>query len=256
MKRSRPISRYDTTEATTGAGSSGNHSSRGGFKGKGKGSKRGEGEGGDTNNNKDNGAKSNKSLKNQIRSLERFIKRDGLSPIIVREKQKQIEKLKSAMTAKVTQENERTMATKYHKVKFFERVKVDRRVKQLKKQIASLMEEDDITSGPAAKKLKKFKQQLNEFRNKAKVSSWSHLGLLPCSCVCVCFVLLRRRTRTTSRLMDHPTIHPSIHPRACARNRPGQALMPTTVYTFLPMYPTAHVTRFVCLTCCIYILYM
>lgn len=163
MKRSRPISRYDTTTEVSKGSSSSNNNSRGGPGNKGKGKS-----GGGSGDAKEGAAKSNKSLKNQVRSLERFIKRDGLSPIIIREKQKEIEKLKGLMESKTAQENERNMATKYHKVKFFERVKVDRKVKQLRKNIAIVSKDEDTMSGPGAKKMKKLKNELNEFRNKAK----------------------------------------------------------------------------------------
>ena len=74
------------------------------------------------------------SASKQVRSLERLLKRE-LPAHVRREKEAALAALQQqAQKAKRTQ-RERAFSKKYHKVKFFERRKVERRIAHLKKQL-------------------------------------------------------------------------------------------------------------------------
>ena len=74
------------------------------------------------------------SVKNQIRSIERLLKREGIPPKLREEKARELEKLRDAGKENARIEREKKLSTKYHKVKFFERVKLTRRKEQLEKK--------------------------------------------------------------------------------------------------------------------------
>ena len=74
------------------------------------------------------------SVKNQIRSIERLLKRDGVPAKLREEKERELEKLRDAGKDNARIEREKKLSTKYHKVKFFERVKLTRRIEQLEKR--------------------------------------------------------------------------------------------------------------------------
>jgi len=97
---------------------------------------------------KPTGAKKH-SVKNQIRSIERLLKRENIPPKLREEKQKELEKLAVAGRDNKRIEREKRLSTKYHKVKFFERVKLTRRIEQLEKSAAGTLsnaERDELTS--------------------------------------------------------------------------------------------------------------
>ena len=73
------------------------------------------------------------STKNQMRNIERLLKREGLPEKLRLEKQRELEKLEVIFKENKQSELERKMAVKYHKVKFFERVKITRAIEKLEK---------------------------------------------------------------------------------------------------------------------------
>ncbi|CAM6031591.1 unnamed protein product [Sphagnum compactum] len=73
------------------------------------------------------------SIKNQIRGIERLLKK--VLPAEVKDaKQKKLEELKQQSDVHFRIELERKMALRYRKVKFFERRKIERRIRRLEKQ--------------------------------------------------------------------------------------------------------------------------
>ena len=88
------------------------------------------------------------SLKNRIRSLKRLIKSKRLNEETLREKQRMLKSLQARLpvgedSTENTQriERERKRATRYHKVKFFERQKLVRKLKTLQKADKAQSEE-------------------------------------------------------------------------------------------------------------------
>eukprot|EP00898_Chlorokybus_atmophyticus_P002298 jgi/Chlat1/3069/Chrsp21S03320 len=86
------------------------------------------------------------SLKNQIRSCERLLHKDDLPPAARKATEARLEQLKKEHAAHARSELERKMAIRYHRVKFFERRKLERRIKQVQKQLALGPASDDDTA--------------------------------------------------------------------------------------------------------------
>uniref|UniRef100_A0A0C9S8R6 rRNA-processing protein EFG1 n=1 Tax=Wollemia nobilis TaxID=56998 RepID=A0A0C9S8R6_9CONI len=72
------------------------------------------------------------SLKNQIRSIQRML-RKNLPQEVKEAQEKKLEELRKLMELQVRSELERKMALRYRKVKFFERRKIERRIRRLEK---------------------------------------------------------------------------------------------------------------------------
>ncbi|KAL6779623.1 hypothetical protein ACKKBG_A13055 [Auxenochlorella protothecoides x Auxenochlorella symbiontica] len=77
------------------------------------------------------------SYKNQIRSVERLLSKFEVDPKLRARQEKKLEELRAAAAAHSREELERKYAVRYHKVKFFERVKLERRLRQLEQQLAA-----------------------------------------------------------------------------------------------------------------------
>ncbi|TYZ63261.1 hypothetical protein PybrP1_009452 [[Pythium] brassicae (nom. inval.)] len=72
------------------------------------------------------------SLKNRIRALERFLQRGGIDDATRAAKQQELQQLRSEHEKKATTEQEKSIAEKYKKFRFVERVKLMRKLKQAK----------------------------------------------------------------------------------------------------------------------------
>ncbi|KAK9825690.1 hypothetical protein WJX81_004393 [Elliptochloris bilobata] len=70
-------------------------------------------------------------MKNQIRGLARLLKKDGLDPRVRAKEEAKLAGLLEALEAHRASERERAYAVRYHKVRFFERVKLERRIRRL-----------------------------------------------------------------------------------------------------------------------------
>ncbi|MEW5315403.1 MAG: hypothetical protein WDW38_006835 [Sanguina aurantia] len=68
-----------------------------------------------------------------MRSLDRLLRQESLDPRARTAKQTELAELKQGKTLNQQQELERKYSVRYHKIKFFERIKVERFIKQLKK---------------------------------------------------------------------------------------------------------------------------
>ena len=97
----------------------------GGGGGRGRGQGRGRGRGGP--------AQKKKSTKNQMRSIQRLLAREGLPEKVRLEKTRELEALTGVAVENKQSERERKMAVRYHKVKFFERVKLTRSIEKLER---------------------------------------------------------------------------------------------------------------------------
>ncbi|KAL4437487.1 hypothetical protein ABPG77_003468 [Micractinium sp. CCAP 211/92] len=78
-----------------------------------------------------------KSVKNQIRDMERLLAKPDLDPKMRARLEGKLEELKAAQAQHQRQELERKYAVRYHKVRFFERVKLERRIKKLQAQVSA-----------------------------------------------------------------------------------------------------------------------
>ena len=74
-----------------------------------------------------------KSTKNQMRSIQRLLSREGLPEKLRLEKMRELEALTGVAEENKQVERERKMAVRYHKVKFFERVKLTRAMEKLER---------------------------------------------------------------------------------------------------------------------------
>ncbi|KAG7991913.1 hypothetical protein I3843_02G101900 [Carya illinoinensis] len=101
------------------------------------------------------------SLKNQIRSIERMLRKD-LTPDVREAQEKKLEELKKQQDIHSRLAVERKIFLRDRKIKFFERRKVERRIRRLEKlQRASSGQEHDTK---AAEQLSKLKEDLEYVR--------------------------------------------------------------------------------------------
>ncbi|CAK4677774.1 hypothetical protein AeMF1_017614 [Aphanomyces euteiches] len=77
------------------------------------------------------------SLKNKIRNLERFLKKDSLPDDVRKAKEDELKELQQQSEDKKQEENSREITLKFKKVKFFDRRRLMRTLKKLKRQIES-----------------------------------------------------------------------------------------------------------------------
>ncbi|CAL8462948.1 g2482 [Coccomyxa elongata] len=83
------------------------------------------------------------SLKNQIRGIERLLRKEGLDARVRKKEEAKLQELKLAIEEHKRTEKERIYAVRYHKIRFFERIKLERAIKRAEKQIAEASEEGD-----------------------------------------------------------------------------------------------------------------
>mmetsp|Transcript_11062 Transcript_11062/g.12658 ORF Transcript_11062/g.12658 Transcript_11062/m.12658 type:complete len:207 (-) Transcript_11062:1304-1924(-) len=76
------------------------------------------------------------SIKNQIRSIRRLIKKGFLTGKALESKERDLKRLERLVEKNKKNERDRALAKKYHKIKFFERVKLTRRIKRIEKELA------------------------------------------------------------------------------------------------------------------------
>ncbi len=85
------------------------------------------------------------SVRRQARALERLLKRGSLPDHVRREKQEALRQLSEKAALNKRTERERHFSKKYHKVRFFERLKVEKRIALLRKQVAEASPATRIT---------------------------------------------------------------------------------------------------------------
>ena len=102
------------------------------------------------------------SVKNQIRSIERLLKRDGVPAKLREEKERELEKLRDQGKENKRVEREKKLSTRYHKVKFFERVKLTRKIERLERERS---ERGGALSEDAERELASAKEDLEYVMN-------------------------------------------------------------------------------------------
>ena len=96
------------------------------------------------------------STKNQMRSIQRLLKREGLPEKARAEKARQLEALDAIAEENKRAERERKLSVRYHKVKFFERVKLTRAMEKLERDNPAATRSDAV-----AEELKQLKEDLH-----------------------------------------------------------------------------------------------
>eukprot|EP00729_Bicosta_minor_P003730 gene3730-1502_t len=92
-----------------------------------------------------------RSNNTKIRDLQRLLRKNDKLPATIRlEKERLLASLLLTKGDNVKAEKEKALATKYHKVKFFERVKVDRKLQQTKKKLKAATDKKEKKSLAAA----------------------------------------------------------------------------------------------------------
>ncbi|ETW01171.1 hypothetical protein H310_06770 [Aphanomyces invadans] len=79
--------------------------------------------------------KKNPSLKNKIRNLERFLKKDTLPDDVRRAKEEELKELQKQTEGKQEEDRSREITLKFKKVRFFDRRRLMRLLKKLKRQL-------------------------------------------------------------------------------------------------------------------------
>ncbi|KAG1711610.1 hypothetical protein DVH05_008858 [Phytophthora capsici] len=103
-------------------------------------------------------AKKVPSLKNRIRGLERFLSRGGLADATRRAKKAELKQLKEEHEQKEKVVAEKKNAEKYKRPRFFERVKVMRKLRQAKNRIEQAT--DDAERAEHEKKFKTYREEM------------------------------------------------------------------------------------------------
>ena len=75
------------------------------------------------------------SFKQQIRGVERYLRRDDISEESRRVQQKKLESLKKSLAERERVDKEKKLSKQYHGIKFFEKKKLLRKRKQLQKKL-------------------------------------------------------------------------------------------------------------------------
>lgn len=150
------------------------------------------------------GPKTNRaSVKNQIRSVSRQIQKGGLDAGALVALQQRLETLQATLTGNQLSEKARKNATKYHKVRFFERVKLERRIQKLEQDI----EPDRTPAEQDAKKaqlsqLRDDLQYVLHFPKEEKYISIIQTPEDPTAAAAVLAQIARLKTIVRSRLRD------------------------------------------------------
>ncbi|KAG0477299.1 hypothetical protein HPP92_013691 [Vanilla planifolia] len=103
----------------------------------------------------------NASLKNQIRSTERFLRKDLTSEVRASQEQK-LSELKKLQETQVRLAIERKMQLRDKKIKFFERRKIERMIRRLEKQ--QRVSSDNVVEEKTLKQLAKLREDLEYVR--------------------------------------------------------------------------------------------
>ncbi|KAF7350897.1 hypothetical protein MSAN_01651800 [Mycena sanguinolenta] len=83
-----------------------------------------------------NGTPGIQKIKSSLRQTRRLLAKDNLAPDVRVETERRLKALEADLEAAELGKKERTLAVRYHKVKFFERQKVVRKLNQAKKKLS------------------------------------------------------------------------------------------------------------------------
>ncbi|KAI0327928.1 hypothetical protein GY45DRAFT_1327000 [Cubamyces sp. BRFM 1775] len=99
-------------------------------------------------------------IKAALRQTRRLLAKDSLAADVRVATERRLKSLEADLAKAEQARLERTMATRYHKIKFFERQKVSRKLNQTKRKLAST----DGDTGVSAKERKELEARLAELR--------------------------------------------------------------------------------------------
>uniref|UniRef100_D8QAC0 rRNA-processing protein EFG1 n=1 Tax=Schizophyllum commune (strain H4-8 / FGSC 9210) TaxID=578458 RepID=D8QAC0_SCHCM len=85
-------------------------------------------------------------IKSSLRQARRLLLKDKITADVRNNTERRIKALEEELEKAELARKERTLAAKYHKVKFFERQKALRKVQQLKRELAHKPEDEDLQS--------------------------------------------------------------------------------------------------------------
>ncbi|KAF7782763.1 hypothetical protein Agabi119p4_2139 [Agaricus bisporus var. burnettii] len=112
-------------------------------------------------------------IKSSLRQTRRLLAKDKLAADVRVETERRLKALEGELAQAEVANKERTMATRYHKIKFFERQKVTRKISQIQKQIAST--EDDPTKEKLLRTLYERRVDLNYILHYPKLKKYISL---------------------------------------------------------------------------------
>jgi len=81
------------------------------------------------------GCRKKSSIKQQIRGIERLLKREGVAPEAKAAQETRLKELQDSLQDRQKRDLEQKYSKKYHMVRFFERKKVSRKLSQVVKQL-------------------------------------------------------------------------------------------------------------------------
>ncbi|PCH35633.1 hypothetical protein WOLCODRAFT_126072 [Wolfiporia cocos MD-104 SS10] len=101
-------------------------------------------------------------IKAALRQTRRLLAKDNLAADVRAKTERRLKALEADLAQAELARKERAMSTRYHAVKFFERQKVTRRIKQVKRQLSESTSKDAVTLDK--KERKKLTKKLEELR--------------------------------------------------------------------------------------------
>ncbi|KAI8641111.1 hypothetical protein BD408DRAFT_389403 [Parasitella parasitica] len=116
-------------------------------------------------------------IKKKIRDTQRTISKKDLPADVITEAKRRLRVLEFDLGEKIVDEHERENSTKYHKVKHFERKKVQRKLKQSKKAVEEGKPEDELKMAQLEEKAKEWQIKLTYVLNYPK--TLPYISLFP-----------------------------------------------------------------------------
>ncbi|GAA96066.1 uncharacterized protein L969DRAFT_87218 [Mixia osmundae IAM 14324] len=114
-------------------------------------------------------------LKSSLRSVKRLLNKEDLAPNVKVENERRLVALEAQLAEAQRNETERNNASRYHKVKFFERQKLTRRIKQSLTAVERATDDDERATAQAL--LDQYRVDLNYVLHFPK--DQKYIGLFP-----------------------------------------------------------------------------
>ncbi|KAF7791355.1 hypothetical protein EIP86_002369 [Pleurotus ostreatoroseus] len=114
-------------------------------------------------------------IKARLRSTRRLLAKDKLAADVRVNAERRLKALETELAEAELSKKERTLAMRYHKIKFFERQKVSRKLKQVKRQLEDYQDEKERKK--LEKSLAELRVDLNYIQHYPKLKKY--ISLLP-----------------------------------------------------------------------------
>ncbi|KIK60867.1 hypothetical protein GYMLUDRAFT_73683 [Collybiopsis luxurians FD-317 M1] len=117
-------------------------------------------------------------IKASIRQTKRLLAKEKLTADVRVTAERKLKSLEADLAKAETNRKEKTLSIRYHKVKFFERQKVTRKINQTKRKISQLQEEDEGSSSAITvleKELYEHRVELNYILHYPKTKKYISL---------------------------------------------------------------------------------